>query len=81
MKGDLIYHEMSGPQKELHHIYDCLEYSHSVISEGIAGQINCEHTVREVIDIQSDVCDELHKAMEGIVKLIGAHTELKEDSK
>ena len=79
MKNELIYHEMSENQRELHHIYDGLEYAHCVMSVGLEGEVNTDYTVKEIIKIQSDICKNLESAMEGIVHLIGAYSELNKE--
>lgn len=77
--SSICYFEMSEAQRLLSHIYDGLEYAHAEIAIGIAGKINEEYTVRKVNEIQSDICVHIEKAMDGVVRLIGAHTELAEN--
>ena len=74
MNKKLIYLEMSDAQRELSHIFDCLEYAHCLINVGING-VPCNATIKEVNALQNKASDSMESAMEAIEKLMNAYTE------
>ena len=65
-----IYYEMNDKERQLHHIANDVDYAISVLAEGLSGSGEYNISTQEVINLQSEINNNLIKAHEGMIKLL-----------